>query len=212
MNARALRFVCVQIYGSQFFHVEPQMNMDIPDEVFLAVNPKGILIINPDTKDILVEHPYSEVRQSPPRASSSLASSHLLSSPLLFSPLVSALLCSPLVSSSHLSRPPLSSFSLACLLPPPPPPMAGCEVSRCCVCGRQVPTWGHSGMSFVLHIGNLLKQTKLYFQVRVACAVCARGASRGWRPMPAVVGCAVQTEQGKEINDLVRAYVNHLCG
>ena len=47
----------------------------------------------------------------------------------------------------------------------------------------QIPTWGHSGSSFVLHIGNLLKQTKLYFQ----------------------------TNQGKEINDLVRAYVNHLC-
>jgi hypothetical protein len=29
----------------------------------------------------------------------------------------------------------------------------------------QVPTWGHSGTSFVLHIGNLLKQSKLYFQV-----------------------------------------------
>ena len=78
-----------QIYGSQFFHVEPQMNVDLPDEVFLAVNPRGILIINPETKDVLVEHPYSEV-----------------------------------------------------------------------------PTWGHSGLSFVLHIGNLLKQTKLYFQVR----------------------------------------------
>ncbi len=82
-----------QIYGSQFFHVEPQMNVDIPDEVFLAVNPRGILIINPETKDVLVEHPYSEV-----------------------------------------------------------------------------PTWGHTGMSFVLHIGNLLKQTKLYFQVRCGAA------------------------------------------
>lgn len=51
-----------QIYGSQFFHVEPQLNVEIPDEVFLAVNPRGILIINPETKDVLVEHPYSEVR------------------------------------------------------------------------------------------------------------------------------------------------------
>lgn len=95
-----------QVYGSSFFFVEPQMTADLPDEVFLAVNPKGILIINPDTKEVLVTHPYSEV-----------------------------------------------------------------------------PTWGHSGTSFVLHIGNLIKQTKLYFS----------------------------TEQGKEINDLVRAYVNHLC-
>ena len=52
-----------QIYGSQFFHVEPQLNVEIPDEVFLAVNPRGILIINPETKDVLVEHPYSEVRE-----------------------------------------------------------------------------------------------------------------------------------------------------
>lgn len=94
-----------KIYGSSFFFVEPQMSHDLPDEVFLAVNPKGVLIINPDTKEVLQEHPYSEV-----------------------------------------------------------------------------PTWGHSGQSFVLHIGNLIRQTKLYFQ----------------------------TEQGKEINDLVRAYVNHL--
>jgi hypothetical protein len=95
-----------QVYGSSFFFVEPQMNVELPDEVFLAVNPKGILIINPDTKEVLATHPYSEV-----------------------------------------------------------------------------PTWGHSGSSFVLHIGNLIKQSKLYFA----------------------------TEQGKEINDLVRAYVNHLC-
>lgn len=95
-----------QVYGSSFFFVEPQMSADLPDEVFLAVNPKGILIINPDTKEVLATHPYSEV-----------------------------------------------------------------------------PTWGHSGSSFVLHIGNLIRQNKLYFA----------------------------TEQGKEINDLVRAYVNHLC-
>ena len=82
------------------------MNPDLPEEVFLAVNPKGILIINPDTKEVLATHPYSEV-----------------------------------------------------------------------------PTWGHSGSSFVLHIGNLIRQNKLYFA----------------------------TEQGKEVNDLVRAYVNHLC-
>ncbi len=60
-------------------------------QVFLAVNPKGILIINPDTKEVLATHPYSEV-----------------------------------------------------------------------------PTWGHSGSSFVLHIGNLIKQTKLYFSTEQA--------------------------------------------
>ena len=87
------------MYGSSFFFVEPQMNVDLPDEVFLAVNPKGILIINPDSKEVLATHPYSEV-----------------------------------------------------------------------------PTWGHSSTSFVLHIGNLVKQTKLYFA----------------------------TPNGREINDLVR--------
>ena len=94
-----------QVYGSSFFFVEPQMNSEMPEEIFMAVNPKGILLINPDTKEVLSTHPYSEV-----------------------------------------------------------------------------PTWGHSQSSFVLHIGNLIRQTKLYFA----------------------------TEQGKEINDLVRAYVNHL--
>lgn len=34
-----------QVYGSSFFFVEPQMNVEMPPEVFLAVNPKGILII-----------------------------------------------------------------------------------------------------------------------------------------------------------------------
>merc|ERR1712012_954799 len=62
-------------------------SVDLPDEVFLAVNPKGVLIINPESKEVLAEHPYSEV-----------------------------------------------------------------------------PTWGHSGSSFVLHIGNLIRQTKLYFE------------------------------------------------
>lgn len=95
-----------QVYGSSFFYVAPQMSAELPREVFLAVNPKGVLIINPDSKEVLATHPYSEV-----------------------------------------------------------------------------PTWGHSGSSFVLHVGNLIKQTKLYFS----------------------------TEQGKEINDLVRAYVNYLC-
>jgi myosin-7 len=102
-----LQFVCEwQIYGSSFFFVEPQMSAILPEEVFLAVNPRGILVINPGSKEVLADHPYAEV-----------------------------------------------------------------------------PTWGHSGTSFVLHIGNLIKQTKLYFK----------------------------TEQGKEINELVRAYVNHLC-
>ena len=40
------------------------MSVDLPDEVFLAVNPRGVLIINPETKDVLSEYPYSEVRDA----------------------------------------------------------------------------------------------------------------------------------------------------
>lgn len=94
-----------QVYGSSFYYVEPQMNPDLPDDVFIAINPKGILIIHPDSKEVLGSYPYSEI-----------------------------------------------------------------------------PTWGHSGSSFVLHIGNLLRQNKLYFT----------------------------TEQGKEMNDLIRSYVSSL--
>eukprot|EP01138_Halocafeteria_seosinensis_P011068 gb/GECG01011304.1/.p1 GENE.gb/GECG01011304.1/~~gb/GECG01011304.1/.p1 ORF type:complete len:801 (+),score=169.81 gb/GECG01011304.1/:1-2403(+) len=95
-----------KMYGSSFFFVEPQMSTELPDEVFLAVNPKGILLINPETKKILKEFEYSEL-----------------------------------------------------------------------------PTWGHSGSSFVLHVGDLRKQVKYYFQ----------------------------TDQGKEINQLVRNYVEKLA-
>lgn len=91
-----------KVYGSSFFFVVPHMNSTLPDEVFLAVNPQGILLIDPTSKKVVSQYAYSEI-----------------------------------------------------------------------------PTWGHSGSSFVLHVGNLLKQTKLYFQ----------------------------TEMGAEINQLVRAYI-----
>ena len=95
-----------KMYGSSFFFVEPQMSVTFPDEVFLAINPRGILVIKPETKEVLKEYAYSEV-----------------------------------------------------------------------------PTWGHSGSSFVLHIGDLQKQDKHYFQ----------------------------TDQGKEINELIRGYVERLA-
>ena len=47
----------------------------------------------------------------------------------------------------------------------------------------EVPTWGHSGSAFVLHVGTFAESTKLYFK----------------------------TDFGKEINSLVEAYVQHLC-
>jgi hypothetical protein len=91
-----------KVYGSSFFFVSPHMSSTLPEEVFLAVNPQGVLIIDPTSKKVLSQYAYSEI-----------------------------------------------------------------------------PTWGHSGSSFVLHVGNLLRQTKLYFS----------------------------TEMGAEINQLVRAYI-----
>ena len=95
----------MEVYGSSFFFVEPQMSVDLPTECFLAVSPAGILVIHPETKEVLKRYEYSEL-----------------------------------------------------------------------------PTWGHSGSTFVLHVGNLLKQDKLYFQ----------------------------TEDGAVINALIRDYVQHL--
>jgi hypothetical protein len=45
-----------------------------------------------------------------------------------------------------------------------------------------VPTWGHSAQTFVIHVGNLIRQDKIGFH----------------------------TDQGKEMNQLVGAYVKHL--
>ena len=45
-----------------------------------------------------------------------------------------------------------------------------------------VVTWGHSASSFVVVTGNLQKQTKTYFK----------------------------TDQGKEMNELIHLYVQHL--
>lgn len=46
----------------------------------------------------------------------------------------------------------------------------------------QVVTWGHSPNSFVVVTGNMLKQVKIYFK----------------------------TDQGKEMNQVVLSYVEHL--
>jgi hypothetical protein len=94
------------VWGSNFYFVEPQNNPDIPDKVFLAVNPQGILVIDFETKKVVKRYSYPEV-----------------------------------------------------------------------------PTWGHSGSAFVLHVGTLSDTTKQYFK----------------------------TSFGKEINELVHAYVKYLC-
>jgi hypothetical protein len=50
-----------KIYGSSYFFVEPQNSRDFPSDVVLAINAKGILVVDPETKDFLAEYPYSEV-------------------------------------------------------------------------------------------------------------------------------------------------------
>ena len=95
-----------EVWGSNFYFVEPKDNPDIPDKVFLAVNPQGILIIDFESKAVLKKYAYADI-----------------------------------------------------------------------------PTWGHSGTAFVLHVGSFADTTKLYFT----------------------------SSFGKEINELVDAYVKYLC-
>jgi len=94
-----------KIYGSSYYFAEPQANRDLPKDVVLAINAKGVLVVDPSTKDFLSDYPYSEI-----------------------------------------------------------------------------VTWGHSATTFVLVVGNLVRQNKLYFK----------------------------TDRGTEMNNLVHAYVNKL--
>lgn len=50
-----------KIYGSSYYYVEPQNNRAFPHEVVLAINAKGILVVDPDTKEYVQEFPYREV-------------------------------------------------------------------------------------------------------------------------------------------------------
>mmetsp|Transcript_24551 Transcript_24551/g.76972 ORF Transcript_24551/g.76972 Transcript_24551/m.76972 type:complete len:751 (-) Transcript_24551:571-2823(-) len=50
-----------KIYGSAYFFAEPQSNREFPTEVVLAINSKGILVVDPDTKDYLAEYTYNNV-------------------------------------------------------------------------------------------------------------------------------------------------------
>lgn len=139
-QAQYLKYVQAwKIYGSSFFFVEPQVaHTHLPDEVFLAVNPKGVLIINPETK----------VRPCAVTASwwgvwgvrAARGDSRLPPE------------CPRVLAQEILAEHPYS----------------------------EVPTWGHSGSSFVLHIGNLVRQTKIYFhteQVRGGVGPCRGGRS-----------------------------------
>lgn len=96
-----------KIFGSTYYFGEPQNNREFPPEVVLAINAKGILVVDPDSKEFLQEFPF-----------------------------------------------------------------------------QQVVTWGHSANSFVIVTGNMVRQTKIYFK----------------------------TDQGKEMNQIVRAYVENMMG
>ena len=52
-----------KIYGSAYFLTKPQntRHTKFPDEVVIAVNAKGVLIVDPESKDFLKEYPYSEI-------------------------------------------------------------------------------------------------------------------------------------------------------
>ena len=67
---------------------------------------------------------------------------------------------------------------------PPPPPLLPPQVLKT-YDYKEIPTWGSSKTSFVLHIGNLLKQEKTYF-------------------------ATPNDAQGDDMNAMVRNYVTHL--
>ena len=50
-----------KIYGSTYFLVEPRQNRDFPNNVVLAINAKGILVVDPDSKEFLQEFPYAHL-------------------------------------------------------------------------------------------------------------------------------------------------------
>ncbi|KAK7235669.1 myosin-related protein [Aureococcus anophagefferens] len=50
-----------KIRGSSYYFAEPKQNRDFPSEVVLAINAKGILVVDPDTKEFLQEYPRSQV-------------------------------------------------------------------------------------------------------------------------------------------------------
>ncbi|KAJ1454068.1 MyTH4 domain-containing protein [Pelagophyceae sp. CCMP2097] len=50
-----------KIYGSSYFVAEPRQNRDFPSEVILAISAKGILVVDPLTREVIQEYPYSQV-------------------------------------------------------------------------------------------------------------------------------------------------------
>ena len=53
-----------KIYGSSFFVVNPLDASRYGGEdstLFLAINPKGVMIIRPETKELVAEFPYTQI-------------------------------------------------------------------------------------------------------------------------------------------------------
>lgn len=118
-----------KIYGSAFFYVEPQSaHTHLPESVFLAVNPKGVLLINFDTK----------VRKSKEHRTQNTT----------LQPTLTQYEPRPAKPTTTLQQEILAEHPYS-----------------------EVPTWGFSSTTFVLHIGNLVRQTKIYFQTMQVC-VC----------------------------------------
>ena len=51
-----------KIYGSAYFFAEPQnSSLRFPSAIVLAINSKGILIVDPDSKEFLAEYTFKDV-------------------------------------------------------------------------------------------------------------------------------------------------------
>jgi myosin-7 len=50
-----------KIFGSMYYFAEPICNKMLPNEVVIAINNKGILVVDPNSKEFLEEFPYNKV-------------------------------------------------------------------------------------------------------------------------------------------------------
>lgn len=145
-----------KVYGSSFFWCRTQMSATLPEEVFLAVNPVRSLCICFFVDGLVCWELVCLLRGT-------CSTRHGRPRPI-----VSNFVRLFAISSSQ--------KGILCINPETKAVLEEYTYDK-------IPTWGHSGSSFVLHVGTLMRQTKLYFQ----------------------------TPLGKDINQLVRAYVNHMA-
>ena len=52
-----------KIYGAAYFYAKPVKTASLPEEVVVAINRRGILIVDPQTKDFLEELPYTQINR-----------------------------------------------------------------------------------------------------------------------------------------------------